>query len=256
SGGLIDDAQNLEASDFAGILGRLTLRVVEISRNGDDSLLDLLPEIGFGRLFHFLQDEGRDLGWRKGLAVGLDPCVAVGSLADLVRDKLLVLFDHRIVVAPSYEALDREDRLFGIGDRLALCRLTDETFAVVGERYNRRRRAHAFGVLDNFRRLAFHDGDARIGGAEVDADDLAHGSSSQIAAGRPGHLAPEWECQRLIRRPPIQPLDTRFAAFLRLNGSYRRARGGRKSVSHEIASLRARGLINGYQAIAVARQPG
>ncbi|MGB7703187.1 MAG: hypothetical protein WBL91_16375, partial [Pseudolabrys sp.] len=46
---------------------------------------------------------------------------------------------------------------------------------------------------------------ARIGGAEVDADDLAHGSSSQIAAGRPGRLAPEWDCRRLIRRPPIQP---------------------------------------------------
>ena len=127
------------------------------------------------------------------------------GLADLVGDELLVLLDHRVVVAPADQALDREDGLFWIGDRLALGRLADEPFAVVGEGDDRRRGAHAFGVLDNFRRLAFHDGDARIGGAEVDADDLAHGSSSQIAAGRPGHLAPEWECQRLIRRPPIQP---------------------------------------------------
>src|SRR6476646_4883296 len=56
--------------------------------------------------------------------------------------------------------------------------------------------------------------------------------------------------------PRSSPLDTRFAAFLRLNGSYRRARGGRKSVSHEIASFQARSLVNGYRTIAAARKPG
>jgi hypothetical protein len=146
-----------------------------------------------------------EIGIAKNSLPRLDPCVTVGSLADLVRDKLLVLFDHRIVVAPSDEALDREDRVLGVGHRLALGRLADQPLTVVGEGDNRRRRAHAFGIFDDFRRFAFHDGNARIGGAEVDADDLAHGSSSQIAAGRSGRLAPEWECQRLIRRPPIQP---------------------------------------------------
>ena len=130
-GRLVDDAQHFEAGDLAGILGRLTLRVVEIGGNGDDSLLDLLAEIGFGRLLHLLQNEGGDLRRRIGLAVGLDPGVAVGRLADLVGDELLVLLDHRIVVAPADQALDREDGLFRIGDRLALGRLADETLAVV-----------------------------------------------------------------------------------------------------------------------------
>src|SRR6185312_6648009 len=69
--------------------------------------------------------------------------------------------------------------------RLAFGRLADETLAVVRERNDRRSRPHAFGVLDNLRRLAFHDGDARVGRAEVDADDLAHVLSSQLRqAGR------------------------------------------------------------------------
>ena len=34
--------------------------------------------------------------------------------------------------------------------------------------------ARAFGVFDDLRFAAFHDGDAAVGGAEVDADDLAH----------------------------------------------------------------------------------
>src|SRR5262249_16677675 len=58
------------------------------------------------------------------------------------------------------------------------------------------------------------------------------------------------------RDPRSSPPDTRFVAFLRLNGSYRRARGGCKSVSHEIASFQAASLINGYRAIAAARKPG
>src|SRR5262249_21964324 len=190
---------------------------VKIGWNGNDGLLDFLSEISFSRLFHFLQNEGRNLRRRKGFAVSLNPRVAVRGFGDLVGDKLLVFLNHRVVVTPPDEALDREDRLFRISDRLALSRLSDETLAIICEGNNRRRRTHAFSVLDNFRRLAFHDGNAGIGGAEVDADDLAHGSSSQIAAGRPGRLAPEWECQRLIRRPPIQPPGY---AFRRLSAAY------------------------------------
>src|SRR6185295_18928697 len=64
--------------------------------------------------------------------------------------------------------------LFRIGDRLALGRLADEALAVVREGDDGRRSPHAFRIFDDFRRLAFHHGDARIGRAEVDTDDLAH----------------------------------------------------------------------------------
>jgi hypothetical protein len=51
--------------------------------------------------------------------------------------------------------------------------------------------------------------------------------------------------------PPIQPpLDTRFAAFAPLTGSYRRAPRARKSVGHEIASGKADAFVDGYRAIA------
>src|SRR5262245_14749207 len=68
-GRLVDDAQDLEPGDAAGIFGGLALGVVEVGRNRDDGLGDLLAQIVFGRLLHLLQDEGADLGRRIFLAV-------------------------------------------------------------------------------------------------------------------------------------------------------------------------------------------
>ena len=173
-GRLVDDAQHFKAGDLAGVLGRLALGVVEVGRNGDDRLLDLLAEMGLGRLLHLLQDEGGNLRRRIGLAGDLDPGVAVRRFRNLVGDKLLVLFHRRVVVAATDQPLDREDGLFRIGDRLAFGRLADQPLAVVGEGHDRGRRAHALCVLDDPRGLSFHHGHARIGGAEVDTDDLRH----------------------------------------------------------------------------------
>ncbi len=185
-GRLVDDAQHFEAGDLAGILGGLALGVVEIGRNRDDGLGDLLAEIGLGGLLHLLQHEGGDLGGRIGLAVGLDPGVAVAGAHDLVGDELLVLLHHRVVVATAHQPLDGEEGALRIGDRLALGRLADEALAVVGECHDRRRRVAAFRILDDLGSFAFHHGDARIGRAEVDANDLAHCINPLLSAGRPG----------------------------------------------------------------------
>ena len=102
-----------------------------------------LAEMGLGRLLHLLQDEGGNLRGRILLAVDLDPCVAIRAANDLIGDESHVLFGHRIVERAADQALDGEDRALGIGDRLPFGGLADETFAVVGERDNRRRRPRA-----------------------------------------------------------------------------------------------------------------
>jgi len=51
----------------------------------------------------------------------------------------------------------------------------DQALAVVAKGDDGRGRPHALGVFDDFRCLAIHYGDARIGGAEIDPNDLSHG---------------------------------------------------------------------------------
>src|ERR687891_356651 len=43
-GRLVDDAQDVESGDLAGVRGRLALRVVEVRGNGDDRVRDRLAE--------------------------------------------------------------------------------------------------------------------------------------------------------------------------------------------------------------------
>jgi hypothetical protein len=51
-GRLVDDTENVEASDGTGVLGGLPLVVVEVGGDGDDGLLNLLGELGLGNLLH------------------------------------------------------------------------------------------------------------------------------------------------------------------------------------------------------------
>src|SRR5262249_532669 len=83
-----------------------------------------------------------------------------------------------VIVATADQTLHRKNRAFRIGDGLPLRRLTDQTLALVRESDDRRRCAHAFSVLDDPRRLAFHHSDAGIGRSEIDTDDLGHGLKS------------------------------------------------------------------------------
>ena len=71
--------------DGSGILGGLSLSVVEVGGDGDDGVRDLFAEISFGDFLHFGQDHGGDFLGREGLLLATD-----GDL-DL---RLVALVDH------------------------------------------------------------------------------------------------------------------------------------------------------------------
>ena len=65
--------------------------------------------------------------------------------------------------------LDRADGAVNVGDSLALGRLADEYFAVLGEGDDRGGRAEAFRVGDDGGFSTFEYGNHRVGGSEVNA---------------------------------------------------------------------------------------
>src|SRR5262249_18003576 len=136
--------------------------------------------------------------------------------------------------------LDRKDGALGIGDRLPLGRLADKALAVIGKGDDRGRSAHALRVLDDFWGFAFHDGNARIRGAEVDADDLAHSPSVlSSVADRPGPSGTRNEGCSRCNAPPLRPPEFKpNAAVARRCSTYRRARGARKPADHDSARRR------------------
>jgi hypothetical protein len=122
-GGLVDDPEHLEAGDPPGVLGGLTLGVVEVGRYGDNRLGDPLAEILAGIVRQLAEHLRRDLLRRVLLATDLEADRVVGAPDDLVGDDLRLLVDLA-PLAPD-EALRRVDRALRVEDGLALGHLAD-----------------------------------------------------------------------------------------------------------------------------------
>ena len=108
--GLVDDAQDVEPRDGAGVLGGLALHVVEIRGHGDDRVGDALVQVALGVLAQLAQDHGGKLLRRECLAV--DVRAPIGS----------------------HVALHRADGALRVHGGLALRHRAHEAFALFGER--------------------------------------------------------------------------------------------------------------------------
>mmetsp|Transcript_23002 Transcript_23002/g.38863 ORF Transcript_23002/g.38863 Transcript_23002/m.38863 type:complete len:221 (+) Transcript_23002:10095-10757(+) len=147
--GFVDDPQHLKTGDFARVLGRLTLGVVEIGWDGDDRLCHVFAKIAFGGFFHFAQDKGADLAGRILFVARLDPCVAVAAVDHGERHVFQVFGQSRVIATATNQALYTKNCVFWVGNCLALGRLAYQAL-VISESDDGRRGARAFGVFNHF----------------------------------------------------------------------------------------------------------
>ena len=134
----VDDTEYIEASDFTSIFRGLTLGIVEVCRNGDDSLGNFFTEIAFGIFLQFLQDHSRNFLRRIFLALDIDG----------------VIFTHM--------TFNGRNRVFRVGNSLTFCQLANQAFTGLGKTNDRRRQSGPFCIRDNRRFAAFHNSYNRV----------------------------------------------------------------------------------------------
>jgi hypothetical protein len=172
SGRLVDDTEDVEASDGTGVLGGLPLVVVEVGGDGDDGLLDLLAELGLSDLLHLDKDHGGDLLGREGLLLAEVLDLDLGGsvvVDDLERPGLDVLLDGGVVESAAdktpemavrdcsstrsfsnIHSLDIEDGVDGVHGGLVLGSLTNQT--LLGGEGDERRGGEGTLVVGDWRR--------------------------------------------------------------------------------------------------------
>ena len=171
---LIDDALDFQTGDATGVLGCLALRVVEISRHGDDCLSDGFAQIVLGGLFHLHQYLCGYFRCGEFLVAHFHPRIAVLCLDDAERHHCDVLLHHLFVETATDQTLDAIQRILRVGHGLTFGGRTHQHFAVFHVSDDGWRGARAFRIFNDLGLAVFHDGHARVRRAQVDTDDLSH----------------------------------------------------------------------------------
>mmetsp|Transcript_1594 Transcript_1594/g.2302 ORF Transcript_1594/g.2302 Transcript_1594/m.2302 type:complete len:327 (+) Transcript_1594:1405-2385(+) len=179
--GLVDDTLDIKTGNATGVLGGLTLGIVEVGRDSNNGLRNGMTKVSFGGFLHLGKSEGTDLTGRVLLVTGLNPSVTVGSTDNLVRDHLGLLLGLGVVEETTNKTLGGVNSVGGIGDGLTLGGKTNEPLTLVSKGNNGRSGTGTLSIFNNLGSLALHNGNARVRSTEINANHLIGTSSGRNA---------------------------------------------------------------------------
>ena len=172
-GGLVDDTLHVEASNGTGILGGLSLGIVEVSGDGDDSRCDGLSEISLSDFLHLGEDHGGDLLSLELLLfsfpVDLDEGLLVGAGHDLEGPQSNVTLDGLVAKLATDQTLGIEDSVGGVSGSLVLGGISNETL-LLSEGDVRGGGVDTLVVGDNFNLVVLPHSYAGVSGSEINSD--------------------------------------------------------------------------------------
>jgi len=163
---LVDDSHDVQASNCASIFCCLPLSIVEVRGNRHHGVGHLLAKVRFSGLLHLHQHHCRDLFRTEALRLGcnldLDTRLVV-LVVDFERVELDVLLDRRLVVPSANQTLDVEDCILGIGRKLVLGRVADQSLTFRCESNVGRRDTISLVIGYDFDASILEDANTEIG---------------------------------------------------------------------------------------------
>jgi len=173
SGGLVDDSLDVETSDLTGVLGSLTLGVIEVSGDSDDSILDGLAEVGLSDFLHLDEDHGGDLFSLELLDLSLelddDHGLVVSTGLNFEGPKLAISLDDLVLELSADKTLGVEDGVGGVSGGLVLGGVSDEAL-FLSEGNVGRGGVDTLIVSDDFNFVVLEHTNAGVGGSEINTD--------------------------------------------------------------------------------------
>ena len=144
-------------------LGGLTLSIVEIGGDGDNGMGDSAAQVLLGGLLHLGEDHGGDLLGGESLAFTLGRLdIDMGLLALLDQfegEEFLVGLDALVVEQATHKTFGIEDSVLGVGSKLILGGVSNQTFALLGKGHIGRGDTVTLVVGDDFNTTALVDAD-------------------------------------------------------------------------------------------------
>ncbi|EEQ38695.1 heat shock protein SSB1 [Clavispora lusitaniae ATCC 42720] len=181
SGGswLVDDSQDVQTSNGTSVLGGLTLSVVKVSWNSDNSLLHLLTNLGLSNLLHLGQNHrgnflrGESLGLLQ--VLNFNQWVTVG-VDDLERPGLDVLLDRLVVESTTNQTLSIENSVLWVQSSSVLSSVTNQSF-LSGESNEGRSNSVTSFVSNDFDSRVVSS-NTRVGSTQIDTDSTSENTVS------------------------------------------------------------------------------
>ena len=178
--GLIDQAQDVQAGELRRVFGGLALRVVKISRHGDDRAIHIVVKAVFGAK----AQRGQNLGahfhraFFTGNGAHLDHA---GCCHQAVRQALGV---RNVSQTAPHQALNRRDGVTGVAGLLRQRVIANLAALGVEVTHHAGQNHPALGVGQAFGNTVAHSGHQRMRGAQVNAN----GQTPRVGIGRLARL--------------------------------------------------------------------
>jgi len=173
SGGLVDDSLDVHTSNGTGILGGLSLGIVEVSGDSDDGVGNFLSHVSLSDFLHLDEDHGGDFFSLEFLGFSLelddDHGFVGGTSFEFEGPKFGISLDILVLVLASDESLGIEDSVGGVSGNLGLGSISDESL-LFGEGNVRGSSVDTLIVGDDFDFIVLPDSDTGVSGSEINSD--------------------------------------------------------------------------------------